>query len=466
MRLSLHRWLAWRPKRRRIRPRVAVAIAFGATFLIVLVNWLEYAVPTRKLTLLNTESLEHFSRFQKVGYQKPAFYPHMINGEAWDMYARAIVGVESMDKDELRFIVQEFMRKTSHDSSKARHILAECDSVLAYLSPGTRRKRCTIPLDYEDGMMLELPNFMAIRGAANLMACRARLSVHRNPRAATDDVIDGVVFSQDLAGGGLSLIGHMIGIACLDYFMDEIHHFLKHFYLGQPQLERLAYVMDILANTWPLLTPDIDAEQRMRAIFFGKPWSLREKNLEIPGEKKEVIPFYRRCFDRLNSYDHDKYTRRALVSAANFQGAMVRHLTRAETEGWGAVDSTVAYWMDKLDNSRNTYLRVSIPNIQRMYERRFEGITFAKLAGAAALVELHFLKHGHWPQSLEEAAAEGLEDLFMDPMSGEPLKYHIYPEGDSATIYSVGTNMHDDGGIMDEDEGDLVLILHQPKRSP
>ena len=464
MRLSLHRWLAWRPKRRRIPPRIAVAIVFGATLLIVLVNWLGYAVPTHKLALLNTESLEHFSRFQKIGYRKPPYYLDLVDGEAWDMYARAVAGVESMDKDERRFIVQEFMKKTSHDSARARYILAKCDSVIAYLSLGTRRKRCTIPLDYEDGMMLELPNFMAIRGAANLMACRARLSVQRNPRAATDDVIDGVVFSQDLAGGGLSLIGHMIGIACLDYFMDEIHHFLKHFYLGRPQLERLAAVMDILANTWPLLTPDIEGEHRVAAIYFGKPWSLRTKELEIPGEE-EVIPFYKRCFDRLNSYDHDKYTRRAIVSAAHFQGPMIDHLTRAETEGWGAVDSTVAYWMDKLDNSRNTYLRVSIPNIQRMYERRFEGITRARLAGVGALVEMHVLKHGHWPQSLEEAATEGLEELFTDPMTGEPLKYHIYPEGDSVAVYSVGTNMRDDGGIMDEDKEDLVLILHQPKRS-
>jgi hypothetical protein len=465
MKSFLLRFLTWRWRRKKPRPRTVVAGVLVITLLVVLVNWLEYCIPTRRLRRINTKSLEHFSEFGKIGYAKPSYHDDMMPGDAWDLYEKAAACVESMDDEDRRFIVKEFMKKTSHDSTRARRIIASNDTVLTYLRLGTRTQRCIVPLDYGDGLLLELPNFMAIRGVANLISCRARLSVRSNPGAATDDVIDGLIFGQDLAGGSLDLIGHMMGIVCVNYSMNEIHDFLKHFFLAQPELVRLAYFLNVLADTWPALTPDIDADLRMNEIYHGKPWFLRKRALEDPEEKEKVIPFYKLWLDRHNSFEVDKYARRDAVGAAGFRKEMVEEIGKAEPQGWRATDSTVVFWMDKVDDSRNFILSISVRNIPRMFERRFEGITRARLAGAAALLELCFLAHGDWPDSLGSVKADDLEDLLIDPFTDRPLKYTVYTGRDSVCIYSVGPNMVDDDGVRDETQDDLLLVLHRPAHS-
>ncbi len=64
---------------------------------------------------------------------------------------------------------------------------------------------------------------------------------------------------------------------------------------------------------------------------------------------------------------------------------------------------------------------------------------------------------GRWPKSLAEAGAEG-----TDPFDGQPLRYKA--EGDSARVYSVGSNRRDDGGAEGgaNDRRDVVALF--PRR--
>lgn len=464
MRHSLHKWLAWRRRRKRIRPSIAVAIVLGVLLLGGLAQWVGDVNVRRKLRSYNNESLLQFSRFQEVGYRKPAYYSDMLDGEAWDKYARALSGVESLDKGELKFITEEFMKGISHDTAKARQILVESDSIITHLKLGVRQRICTAPINYKNGDVFDRPSLISMRRAATLMACRARLSARRDPQGATEDIIDGIVLAQDIAGGELSAIGHMGGIICLQIFVDEAYNLLSEFYLRQPQLKRLASVISTLVNTWPALSAGLDGEWRMRNIQLDK--FLLKKDHGPGRREQEPNRFYRRWTRNMGAWLGESHWREARVSAFGFRKKMIESLAESEAGVWVVVYSTLRFWQSRVDKSRNLYLTITTPNIMVMYSNQFVQITRARLAGAGALVEIHVLKHGHWPQSLEEAATEGLEDLLVDPMTGMPLKYDIYPGGDSVAVYSVGTNLHDDGGIMDEDKGDLVLILHQPERSP
>ena len=54
---------------------------------------------------------------------------------------------------------------------------------------------------------------------------------------------------------------------------------------------------------------------------------------------------------------------------------------------------------------------------------------------------------GHLAVSLEELVAGGfLSELPVDPFSGNPLIYRA--DGDDFILYSVGTDLKDDGGVV------------------
>jgi hypothetical protein len=55
------------------------------------------------------------------------------------------------------------------------------------------------------------------------------------------------------------------------------------------------------------------------------------------------------------------------------------------------------------------------------------------------------LKHGKWPDALDELAPEFLASVLIDPYDGKPLKYHPNTDG-TFLLYGVGEDGIDDGG--------------------
>jgi len=70
------------------------------------------------------------------------------------------------------------------------------------------------------------------------------------------------------------------------------------------------------------------------------------------------------------------------------------------------------------------------------------------------LIEQHFAEHGTYPESLHPLAPALGGAVPVDPFSGEAYRYAVSDDG--FTLYSIGTNMHDDGGRHDLREGDIV----------
>ncbi|HTB83401.1 MAG TPA: hypothetical protein VK742_07100 [Candidatus Sulfotelmatobacter sp.] len=64
---------------------------------------------------------------------------------------------------------------------------------------------------------------------------------------------------------------------------------------------------------------------------------------------------------------------------------------------------------------------------------------------AAIALKRFQLKHGAWPQTLNELAPEFIVSVPVDPFDGKPLRYHPNPDG-TYLLYSVGEDGVDDGG--------------------
>jgi hypothetical protein len=65
---------------------------------------------------------------------------------------------------------------------------------------------------------------------------------------------------------------------------------------------------------------------------------------------------------------------------------------------------------------------------------------------AALAVERYRLAHGQWPESLDSVVPEYLPAAPTDPFDGQPLRFRRLENG--LVIYSVGLDLHDDGGIL------------------
>jgi hypothetical protein len=79
--------------------------------------------------------------------------------------------------------------------------------------------------------------------------------------------------------------------------------------------------------------------------------------------------------------------------------------------------------------------------------------TLAALRGRAILVveeaylalRLHFLRHDLWPRSLEDLVPAILPAVPIDPFTEQPLVYYL--KGGEPTLYSVGSDCVDNGGV-------------------
>jgi hypothetical protein len=64
-----------------------------------------------------------------------------------------------------------------------------------------------------------------------------------------------------------------------------------------------------------------------------------------------------------------------------------------------------------------------------------------------AALERHRLANGGYPKALADLVPRFLPTVPLDPMDGQPLRYRLNADG-SFTLYGVGPNHADDGGIM------------------
>ena len=81
---------------------------------------------------------------------------------------------------------------------------------------------------------------------------------------------------------------------------------------------------------------------------------------------------------------------------------------------------------------------ISLPTLMRAETARQMTIT-------AIALQRFKLAHGHYPEHLVGLVPEFLTAIPMDPVDGQPLRYHR-ESGGTFLLYSVGENGVDDGG--------------------
>ena len=88
-----------------------------------------------------------------------------------------------------------------------------------------------------------------------------------------------------------------------------------------------------------------------------------------------------------------------------------------------------------------------LPALARMHTKTDQCLSISHLAATVAVLERHRLATGGYPKTLGDLVPRFLQAVPLDPMDNQPLRYRLNTDG-TFTLYSVGPNHTDDGGVM------------------
>jgi hypothetical protein len=83
-------------------------------------------------------------------------------------------------------------------------------------------------------------------------------------------------------------------------------------------------------------------------------------------------------------------------------------------------------------------------SITRLAGTEYRWLAYSRTLSTALAAERYRITRGHWPGSLNRLVPDFLETVPLDPYDGMPLRMRKLTNG--LTIYSVGSNLVDDGG--------------------
>jgi hypothetical protein len=82
-----------------------------------------------------------------------------------------------------------------------------------------------------------------------------------------------------------------------------------------------------------------------------------------------------------------------------------------------------------------------------MHTKTDQCLSISHLAATVAVLERHRLANGGYPKTIADLVPRFLPAMPLDPMDNQPLRYRLNTDG-TFTLYSVGPNHTDDGGVM------------------
>jgi len=119
-----------------------------------------------------------------------------------------------------------------------------------------------------------------------------------------------------------------------------------------------------------------------------------------------------------------------------------------------------------VNNGPSYYLltRIIVPalGLAADYQRADHALRTVAVTGLMA--KRYEIKHGHWPDALDDLVPDFMGNMPLDPFNGKSLQYRKTANG-GVVIYSIGIDRADNGGVrgekLSEPGTDIVFQLHR-----
>jgi len=344
---------------------------------------------------------------------------------------------------------------TAEERAQVEAFMSANQDVIRELRELAERGGAIYPLDFSQGLALELPHLAELRDCARLLRADAIVKgMNGDYSEMVEDVIAGmkladalaqepilisqlvrtamygimtVTVQESVSGGDLppELISELLTHA--DH-ADNRQAFAESFTVEQ--MMGLQAFSDVRHGDYSMLGPSSDSSDlaqvsewllvRLYASPPARPWLNMDESAyaDLVGRMADAaeLPYYE-AHPLLTQIEQD---------AENLP------ITRVGT--------------------RNVF---SVPALPRACQAQAGHEATLDLMQMGLLLEQYQSQHGSYPGTLDAIAPNLGGSLPVDPFTGEP--FHYQPSGDSFLLYSVGGNLTDDGGTIHHPRtGDII----------
>jgi len=362
----------------------------------------------------------------------------MMNADNLDDRLREWPGEVELQNGTLVRTDEEDRRLTPEELAELKTIVAGHQEILDLLREAARRPGYNSPLDYSEGITLELPHLAPAMDLAGLARLAAELAASEGDPASA---VDRWIACRPLARWATDepcLVCQLVALRIEGLACDSIERSLAAADFTDGQLARLQAALDVPRTPREQLLLALQGEIAMYTTITRN-W-LGEMppdaaDLAGPGQARFHGPA--RLWLRADQLACLRYYRRCLEAIQDAAApTRVSCKPMIEQIPWYAAIT-----------------RMLVPSFDQACRAMWRGQARRRVARWGIALRRHRLATGSYPDALADvgpAIVHGLPEP-TDPFTAEPLVYRR--DGDGFLLYSLGPNMADDAGQGRDDTG-------------
>jgi hypothetical protein len=314
---------------------------------------------------------------------------------------------------------------------------------------GLKRPSAQIDADYEEPLSRRIPDFVAVRTLAQLLAERAQCYLLLGqPSQALRELTMMHDLHRLLAGKPTTLVAAMIDVAVTGLYTSIIADGIRLNAWGEPELVALQKQLTEV-NLPPHVALAFQAERAATAHTLS---TLKPSQIsDLFHTQESDRGFFNRVTDPvylLLKLSPRGWVYQNLVTSARFSQKAFLGAFDPTTQTYSPSKTATEAEVLKWTAGRHPFkvlARVAIPNFLKAMKTTARNQTTADQALIVCGLERYRRAHGNYPESLESLAPQFLEKIPHDIIDNGPLKYRRTDHG-KFLLYSIGWDATDDGG--------------------
>ncbi len=321
-------------------------------------------------------------------------------------------------------------------------VLVEQDQrALEFVRQAAERPRYRSDLDWAHPFEAAFPHLISARWLSHFLAASAVVAAERGDTAeALERVRLGLVMARHVSEEP-TLISELVVEAIDGVTMSAAQRVLQHRPLPEREARQLADEIDRL--DYSVVSQKAWEGERAFGLYVFR---LARRNRFLPfwtsvGSESGL----QRGFWWAYAYPLRPWLYADELEYLAYKEAVERVIALPSHERAKALLSRRGDWLDELPPRWALISRIFFPVFPGAGEKALIAEAGRHLLRTAIGLELHRQKHGRYPKSLDELRKSGWE-VPTDPFSGQDFVYR--PAGGHFTLYSVGPNLQDDGGLV------------------
>ena len=343
-----------------------------------------------------------------------------------------------------KYFVEAKLLPAASDHAAAE-VLTALDSFsgpLAQLREAGARPHCRFPVHWEKAYAAPLPHMELLQSASKLYALR--LSAHLalgDSAAAYEDFRDGLRLTTATVGEP-SLIAGLVRIAIAVAMENAVWDGLSGRQWAEPELRKIQAdlaTLDWLKDYALAMGSERGGSNVMIDMIIERPHQLDDLLQQGGTTMRNTLWFY-----------PTGWFYQSKVRANHFFDELAARIDPAERRFFPEreVPSSPTNITGQPQRFYYLFFAIMAPVLERVEKRFIQAATVTDHTRLACALERFRLARGAYPEALAELAPEFIAAVPVEIVNGEPYRYRRTDDG-SFLLYSVGTDLRDDGGVID-----------------